>query len=461
MKILFRPGGMIRFQRYDFEIRREPFVRPFHFKGGSFNEKWINITTLFPGEAEADCSAVGAAGKTAVEAADLSAPRYTGIGGNAVLWSDPAVFAGHSETGGNLVVSLMAERAAALLGARLREGGEFPHPIAAIQSIVPELHRFGCAVSGRADLRPTFTLNAAVSLDLALWKLYAAQAGIESFADLMPPALTGTFPARQRLVARVPLVTYNLPEQELLDLVDEGHFLLKIKIGQAGSQSEMLEKDLARLERIHRLLKDRRTDQTENDRLAYYLDANGRYEDKQTLLALIRGLEKMGAAEQVILLEEPFPPEREFNVQDLPLRIAADESLHGIEDVRRKIELGYGAVALKPAGKTLSMSVLMAAEAQSRNVPCFVADSACVPLLLDWNRIVAAHLPAFPGLACGILESNGAQNFKNWPALIRDHPCAGASWLEPQGGMYRLEGDFYADAGGIFHPAGSFERLVS
>jgi L-alanine-DL-glutamate epimerase-like enolase superfamily enzyme len=428
---------MIRFQRYGFDIQREPFVRPFHFKGGSFNEKWINITVLVS-----------------------STACYTGIGGNAVLWSDPAVFAEHSETGGNLVMSLMAEQAAALLTVRMLRGDEISDPIIAIQSILPELQEFGRKVSGKAELRPTFTLNAAVSLDLALWKLYAAVKGIDSFADLVPRAHAGAFPARHRVVARVPLVTYNLPEQELLDLVEEGHFLLKIKIGQAGSQSEMLEKDLARLEHLHELLRDGRTDQTENHRLAYYLDANGRYEDKQTLLALIKGLEKMGAAEQVMLLEEPFPAEQDFDVQDLPLRIAADESLHGVEDVRRKIELGYGALALKPAGKTLSMSILMAAEAQRQNVPCFVADSACVPLLLDWNRNVAAHLPAFPGLSCAFLESNGAQNFKNWAALIRDHPCTGAPWLEPQGGMYRLDEDFYSSAGGIFHPAGMYERLV-
>jgi L-alanine-DL-glutamate epimerase-like enolase superfamily enzyme len=434
---------MIRFQRYGFHIQREPFVRPFHFKGGSFNEKWINSTTLIAEQT----------------GAGFPPARQTGIGGNAVLWSDPAVFAAHSETGGNLVMSLMAERAVQLLADQILGGNEYPDPIAAIQWVLPELHEFGRRVSGRADLRRTFTLNAAVSLDLALWKLYAAVEGIETFADLIPRAYSEAFPARQRVVARVPLVTYNLPDRELMGLVEEGHFLLKIKIGQAGSQPEMLEKDLARLEQIHGLLRDRRTDQTENGRPAYYLDANGRYEHKETLLSLVAGLEKMGAADRVMLLEEPFPDDRDFDVHDLPLRIAADESLHDVEDVRRKIELGYGALALKPAGKTLSMSILMAAEAQAQDVPCFVADSACVPLLLDWNRNVAAHLPAFPGLACGILESNGAQNFKNWPALIRAHPCAGASWLEPHRGMYRLDEEFYGSAGGVFHPAGMYERL--
>jgi L-alanine-DL-glutamate epimerase-like enolase superfamily enzyme len=430
---------MIRFQSYGFAIHREQFLRPFHFKGDSFNEKWLNITSLYPAE----------------RSGDPFEKRQTAIGGNAVLWSDPAVFSSYSETGGNLVMALMAERAVQLL-----RGKEYSDPIAAIQELIPQLHEFGKTLTGRADLRPTFTLNSAVSLDLALWKLHAANKEISTFIDLIPQEHRSAFPARQRAVTRIPLITYNLPNAELFDLVEQGHFLLKIKIGQAGSQRQMLEKDLDRLQQIHRLLRDKRTEQTDRGRLAYYLDANGRYETKETLLGLVSGLEKIGALKQVVLLEEPFPDDLELDVHDLPVRVAADESLHGIEDVRRKIGLGYGAVALKPAGKTLSMSILMAAEAQKQGVPSFVADSACVPLLLDWNRNVAAHLPAFPGLASGILESNGAQNYKRWETLIREHPCAGASWLEPKGGMYWLDESFYTSGGCIFHSAGRYEELI-
>jgi L-alanine-DL-glutamate epimerase-like enolase superfamily enzyme len=420
------------FREYGFAIEREPFLRPFHFKGGAFHEKWINITSLGP-----------------------PGRRQTAIGGNAVLWSDPSVFAAHSEAGGNLIMSLMAEHAV-----RLLLGRRCTDPIAAIQSILPGVHEYGCTVSGRSELRPTFTLNSCVSLDLALWKLYAETVGSSAFSELIPREYARAFAARQPAVARVPLVTYNLPSRELLELVEEGHFFLKIKIGQAGSQRQMLEKDLERLEQIHGLLREERTAHTENGRLAYYLDANGRYEDRETLLGLFSGLEKMGALDQVVLLEEPFRDHPDRDVHDLPVRIAADESLHSVEDVRRKIELGYRALALKPAGKTLSMSLLMAAEAHEQGVPCFVADSACVPLLLDWNRIVAAHLPPFPGLACGILEANGSQNFKNWQTLVRDHPCSSASWLEPKEGMYRLDESFYSSAGGILHPAGHYEQLV-
>jgi L-alanine-DL-glutamate epimerase-like enolase superfamily enzyme len=429
---------MLRFRHYEFDILREPFLRPFHFKGGSFNEKWINLTTLYPGADDAGRPSEG----------------FSGIGGNAVLWSDAEVFSSHSETGGNLLMSLVAERAVQLLIDRLQRGEEFADPICAIQAILPELRSFACTVSGRVELRPTFTLNAAVSLDLALWKLQAAVQGSDTFAQLIPEPCRRAFPCRNESVARVPLVTYNLPEEELLQLVDEGHFLLKIKIGQAGEQAEMLRRDIARLEWIHGLLRDRRTDRTANGRLAYYLDANGRYPEKNAVRALVEGLEKMGALDQVILLEEPFPDDTQYPVHDLPLRIAADESLHSVEDVQRRIELGYGAFALKPAGKTLSISLLMAAEAVAQGIPCFVADSACVPLLLDWNRNVAAHLSAFPGLSCSFLESNGAQNYRNWQALMSAHPCAGAQWLEPRGGMYHLDEDFYRSAGGVFQPLG-------
>ena len=110
---------MIAFRHYGFALRREPFVRPFHFKGGSFNEKWLNITSLSSGEPDGDRLPV----------------RQTAIGGNAVLWSDSAVFAAHSETGGNMLMSLMAERAVQLL-----QGKGFPDPIAAINILLPQLH---------------------------------------------------------------------------------------------------------------------------------------------------------------------------------------------------------------------------------------------------------------------------------------------------------------------------------
>ena len=88
----------------------------------------------------------------------------------------------------------------------------------------------------------------------------------------------------------------------------------------------MLEWDKRRLTEIHTLLKDRRIPWTDNGRIPYYLDANGRYDSKDRLLRLLDHAEKIGALERILLFEEPFPEEYEVDVSDIPVRLAADES---------------------------------------------------------------------------------------------------------------------------------------
>lgn len=423
---------MLRFNDYGFTVEREPLIRPFHFKGGYFTEKWINVMTLH----------------------SESGRRATAIGGSAVLWSDPKVFFSCSETGGNILMAAMAER-----GAQLARGQTFRNPIEAIQSILTELHTFGCRITGRKDLNRTFTLNTLVSLDLALWKLYADEMGNECFSDILPDPLQHILSFRQTALVHIPLITYNVEMEELLSLVDRGHFLLKIKLGQQGDQAEMLRQDMERLTQIHQVLRNKQIHNPNGDKILYYLDANSRYEKRETLLRLVDHMDKIGMLDQVVVFEEPFPYEELIDVTDIPLRVAADESLHSIDDLHERIDLGYGAIAVKPAGKTLSMSLLMAEEAIKRNIPCYVADSGCVPLLLEWNKNVAAILPSFPGLACGIIESNGAQNYLNWKTLIKDHPCFGSSWVEPKNGVFVLDQEFFNVSGGIFLPSGHYEAL--
>lgn len=423
----------VRPVEYRFAVEREPLIRPFHFKGGSFTEKWLTVTSL----RSADSGWV------------------TAVGGLAVLWSDPEVFSAWSETGGNLLMALIAERAAQLV-----RGGSWPAPLPAIEAVLPELHRFGQAVAERPNLRPTFTLNSLVSLDLALWKLLAIENGTEELDRLIPARCRPALAHRQERLLRVPLVTYNTSIDEVVRLVQAGHSLLKIKIGQPGSVEEMLEKDRERLRRIHAAVQDLPAEHTRGGRVLYYLDANGRYPQPSALLRLLEEADRIGMLERVTILEEPFPDDLEIDVSGLPVRVAADESLHSPADVHRRIDLGYGAIALKPAGKTLSMSLEMARAAAERSVPCFVADSAGVPLLVEWNKNVAARLADFPGLSMGILESNGAQNYRDWGRMAAGLPLAGAPWVEPKGGVYRLDAGFYRSSGGIFRSAGPYERLV-
>jgi L-alanine-DL-glutamate epimerase-like enolase superfamily enzyme len=254
-------------------------------------------------------------------------------------------------------------------------------------------------------------------------------------------------------------MAYAVPVPEIRAAADQGFFFMKIKIGQPGTQEEMLEKDKARLSEIHAAIGALETPHTKDGRLPYYFDANGRYESKDALLRLLDHARKIGAFERIAVVEEPFPEELEAEVGDLGVRVAADESAHTDEDAARRIDLGYGAIALKPIAKTLSMSLRIARIAHERGVPCFCADLTVHPILVDWNKVFAARLAPLPGLSLGLVETNGHQNYRNWEAMRRHHPGFGAPWTLPEKGVFRLDEDFYARSGGIFEPSPHYEGL--
>jgi L-alanine-DL-glutamate epimerase-like enolase superfamily enzyme len=222
----------------------------------------------------------------------------------------------------------------------------------------------------------------------------------------------------------------------------------------------MLEKDMARLTEIHRAIGDARTPYTASGRLPYYFDANGRYESKDTLLRLLDHAKTIGAFEQIALIEEPFPEELEIDISDIPARIAADESAHTDADAVKRIQMGYKAIALKAIAKTLSMTLKIAQAAHERGVPCFCADLTVNPVLVEWNKNVAARLAPFPGLGLGLLETNGHQNYRNWEVLRSYHPAPNASWAQTKRGVFELDADYYERSGGIFAPAAEhYEKL--
>ena len=70
-------------------------------------------------------------------------------------------------------------------------------------------------------------------------------------------------------------MAYNIPVNEIVAAVDSGYFFMKIKIGQPGTQDEMLEKDKARLTAIHNAIGKSTTLYTRDGKLPYYFDANG------------------------------------------------------------------------------------------------------------------------------------------------------------------------------------------
>jgi L-alanine-DL-glutamate epimerase-like enolase superfamily enzyme len=255
-------------------------------------------------------------------------------------------------------------------------------------------------------------------------------------------------------------MAYSIPVSEIKQAVEDGYFFMKIKIGQPGTQEEMLEKDKARLTEIHNTIGHYRTSHSESGKLPYYFDANGRYEKKETLLKLIDHAKKIGAFEQIAIIEEPFPEELKIDVTDIPVRLAADESAHTDAFALERIEMGYKAIALKAIAKTLSMTLKIANVSKQHQIPCFCADLTVNPILIDWNKNVAARLDPFPGLGTGLLETNGHQNYKNWKEMESYHPFANADWRKTINGVFNTTDDFYKTSGGILTDSVHYLKLM-
>ncbi len=418
-------------------LRREPLKRPFGFKGGSLSELWQIVCLVEDDE--------GAKG--------------LGLGVQSVLWSDAALSAALGQEKGNQLMLSLTRHALSLL-----EGKELLRPDLMTQQLIPAVWEYGKS-KGFPAMRLTFVLNALTPVDWALWRLYAGKTGSPCFASLVAP-LTQSLCAKQKLLGNIPLISYDTTEEDILALADQGTFLYKIKIGSApagpGDLDAMLQWDIARLRQIHRLVGERETPCTFCGHPLYYLDANGRYDTTDRVMALLDALDRHGILERVLLLEEPMPEDHLQDVSRLPVRVAGDESAHSDEDaIRLMDDYGYRAIALKPIAKTLSVTLRICEEAAKRQIPCFCADLTVNPAMVEYNKNVAARLLPLPGLKVGVLESNGEQNYQNWDEMKKLNPAQGYPWAEACNSLYHLNDDYYACDGGIWLPCTEYERWLN
>ena len=294
-------------------VEKEPLIQPFGFKGGYLTELWQSVVRL-----------TGSGGYHTI-----------GLGTQSVLWSDSEIFQNNSETDGNRMMYAITERALEMI-----RGMDFDNPISLQENILEETHAFGKKITGKADLRKTFTLNALVPVDNALWILYARENGISEFDRMIPEQYHSALSQRHEKIASIPLISYGTSPEELKEIAGSGYFFLKIKIGQSGNQKEMLEKDKRRLSEIHRALSHFQTPYTENGKLVYYLDANGRYENEETFLSFLEHADKIGALDQIAIIEEPYPEELELDVTGIPVRLASDETAHTEADALKRVQMG-------------------------------------------------------------------------------------------------------------------------
>lgn len=416
----------------DFE--REKLIRPFGFKGGYLTELWQVATKLH------------------------SASGYdkTGIATQSVLYGDADLFTAHTEMEGNMLMYQVSKQALELV-----KKTPFSDPILLQDAIFPQLLSGAQQLTAKADLNINFVYNALVSVDNAAWLLYAAENSFSDFYDMIPGHYKKGFAHRNDKVAIIYQVPYSMPLEDLQHAAAAGYFVFKIKTGYPGTQTEMLEKDMERLSQIHGVLKDLRTTHTANGHLFYTMDANGRYQQKELLQRYFDHAKKIGAFEHILFYEEPLAEQNEENVSDTGVRIAADESVHDEAGALRRIEQGYTAMVLKGIAKTLSQSLKIATLAAEKQIPCLCADLTVNPILVDWNKNLAARLMPFPGVGMGFIETNGDMNYSNWKTMQGYHPLPGTPWTQPRNGVFELNEDFYRHSGGIFLPSAHYQEMFN
>ncbi|WP_220392920.1 L-alanine-DL-glutamate epimerase [Chitinophaga lutea] len=423
---------LIRVSKAAAQFEREPLVRPFGFKGNYLTELWQIATRL-----------TSASGNTA-----------TGLATQSVLYGDAELFAAHTEMKGNAMMFALVQKTLDIVKATA-----FTTPVDLQEKILPRVIAAGKEITGRAQLHYNFILNALVSIDNAAWLLYAAENGYKTFNEMIPAPYRAALGYRNKQIAVLFQVPYSMPVADVVKAVEQGYFIIKIKTGYPGSQEEMLAFDMQRLTEIHHALKDLPASNTAHGRIWYTMDANGRYAEKDTLRKYLSHAKTIGAFDRILLYEEPFREDLTEPVNDLGVRLGADESVHSEKDALQRISQGYSVLVLKGIAKTLSLSMRIAKLAEERKIPCLCADLTVNPVLIDWHKNLAARLAPFPGIGMGLMETNGDMNYKNWAAMKSYHPAAGAPWMEVQQGVFDLGPDFYARSGGILEEVKHYDDL--
>jgi hypothetical protein len=58
-------------------------------------------------------------------------------------------------------------------------------------------------------------------------------------------------------------------------------------------------------------------------------------------------------------------------------------------------------------------------------------------------------------MKCGVLETNGAQNYRRWAEMLAEAPEATLN----EGGRFTVSEDFFTSGGAAFHPLPCYQSL--
>lgn len=395
-------------------VEAEKLKSPFGFKGNYADGLWQTIVGL-----------------------ESKNNKSLGIAVQSVLWSDAKVFSEYGQDKGNELMHSISAYALNELATT-----DFDNPIEANEELLKKSYKWVREYTGMQDIRKTFVLNALVPVDMAYWILWAKENGFLTY-DEMVSEYSCYLSKKHEKIAAIPLITYGVTQEQIVDLLESGSFFLKVKIGKEP------EWDKQRVLEIWDIAKNYSSIYSKSHKPVIYLDANGMYKNRGELESLLEFLESKDILKHVGVFEEPFDEFDETSVEGLPCIFAIDESAHSVEDSLIKFQQGYKAVALKPVAKTLSESLRILKAATDRGIKCFTADLTVGPWQLEWNRNLAARFNSLDCVSVGLLESNGNMNYTDWDRLKGYHPMGSGSWVDARDGIFDLH-EFYEEDGGLF-----------
>jgi L-alanine-DL-glutamate epimerase-like enolase superfamily enzyme len=228
-------------------------------------------------------------------------------------------------------------------------------------------------------------------------------------ADLIAERPQASMPLYHLVGALDPLTEVDVQEAvrdglpETLPEWIERNGLTHLKIKLDGADQDW---DANRIAAIHRVATE-----TRSIDWSYSLDFNERCEDEDYVLALLDQLQREmpDSLQHIRYIEQPTHRDLERPGQPTMHRAAErkpvviDESLVGLQSLRKAVEQGYSGIALK-ACKGHADALLLGAVARHKKLYLCVQDLTCVGASLLHSASLAAHIP---GVAA--VESNGRQ----------------------------------------------------
>jgi len=355
-------------------------------------------------------------------------------------------------------------------------------PMQMLDEILTDAHDHHQRIMHESGLPLTSTLNALVPFDIANYVLDAMRSGHANFYEMIPDEYKQWFSHTVDRVAVIPLVSYGIEKEGIEALINDGYRIFKTKMGsydnryEFGSEEdmrEMVRKDCEKASLVYDLIKNLKTDLTENGEVPMYLDFNGRLGagDKavQRLDEYIRFAKQKGFFERVIVWEEPFADMKRVSkdvyseLRKAGVRVVADECAHTAKDVKDLLELGVRGFALKPAAKTYSETIRMINVIEEYNGTAagdeqayyFCADLTVVPWLVDANLQFTARSAPWPGLTKGVrmLESNWKQHYPDSYSVMQRYTPSLAV-MQEKNGVFTLDEQWYQGGGSLLHAHG-------